>query len=276
MSNLESSRVVVVARLALSTCLRETERLLLPKSPQFVLYLPQSVELRVFLSRISALLADCSGLFENGGNITSPRYPNNYPNEVSCKWVLKAPINNTVLLALESFELEKDKKCLYDHVQIYDGDTTDATPLSGNLCGQQLKKKFRSSSRTMLVVFKSDESETRKGFKASWTAELYSKSNGLSVSFHPERSSCSICLCMLQHVGCRAWHGSGQFSREVDFISMLSRISAVFLCRLRPLSLIIFWLAFFFAWVATKSSCSGIIPLAHSWSWQKRQPNLSP
>lgn len=54
---------------------------------------------------------DCTYNVTEGGNISSPLFPNNYPDGVKCVWILEAPVNHTVKLDLEVFHLEKDKKC---------------------------------------------------------------------------------------------------------------------------------------------------------------------
>ena len=112
----------------------------------------------------------------SGGNITSPLFPNNYPEGVRCVWVLTAPVNHTVKLFLKEFSLEKDKKCFYDYMEFYDGNATDEQRMiTHRMCGTQGPRTFESSGQMLSVVFNSDKSETFKGFRAEWHTEQRSK-----------------------------------------------------------------------------------------------------
>ncbi|KAH6946363.1 hypothetical protein HPB50_013073 [Hyalomma asiaticum] len=64
------------------------------------------------------------------------------------------------------FELEPHQECAYDHISLYDGDSTDA-PTLGRFCGAKVPHPILSTTNRMYMVFKSDASVQRKGFKAS-------------------------------------------------------------------------------------------------------------
>lgn len=92
-------------------------------------------------------------------------------------WVLEAPENHTVKLYLEEFELEEDKKCLYDYFEVFEGNTTDEEHRLGNrLCGSHIRQVFQSKGRKMSILFKSDRSLTSNGFRAEWKTQKISKS----------------------------------------------------------------------------------------------------
>lgn len=103
-------------------------------------------------------------------------FPSQYPTEVKCVWVLEAPENHTVKLSLEEFKLEKDKKCLYDYFEVFEGNTTEEEYRIGNrLCGSHgHREPFESKSRKMSIVFKSDRSVTFQGFRAEWKTQKIS------------------------------------------------------------------------------------------------------
>jgi len=118
---------------------------------------------------------DCAYNMTEGGNITSPLFPNNYPDGVRCVWILEAPVNHTVKLDLEEFHLEKDKKCFYDYMEFFDGDTEEHYLLRERMCGRHDPQPLESTGQKLMVVFKSDKSENYKGFRAVWETKRMSK-----------------------------------------------------------------------------------------------------
>lgn len=119
---------------------------------------------------------DCTYNETAGGNITSPLFPNKYPTGVSCTWVLEAPVNHTVKLRIEEFQLEKDKKCFYDYMEFFDGvNATEDHQLNKRRCGKQDSFTIESTGQKLLVKFTSDKSETYKGFRAVWETKEIKK-----------------------------------------------------------------------------------------------------
>ena len=112
-----------------------------------------------------------------GGNISSPLFPSNYPTNVTCVWFLLAPVNHTVKFFLKEFFLEKDKKCFYDYVEFYDGDnvTSEDHLIDRGMCGNYTPQFINSTGQTLSIVFKSDKSITNKGFFGEWHAEEMGK-----------------------------------------------------------------------------------------------------
>ncbi|XP_078371203.1 uncharacterized protein LOC144654853 isoform X2 [Oculina patagonica] len=118
---------------------------------------------------------DCTFNETQGGNISSPLFPNNYPNGVKCVWVLEAPVNHTVKLDLEEFHLEKDKKCFYDYMEFFDGDTEEHLQIGNRFCGRNFPQTVESTGQKLLVVFNADKSENYKGFRAVWETRKIKK-----------------------------------------------------------------------------------------------------
>ncbi|XP_078580651.1 CUB domain-containing protein 2-like [Branchiostoma floridae x Branchiostoma japonicum] len=56
-----------------------------------------------------------------GGTMTSPNYPNNYDNDVTCVWKIIVAEGRMVRLTFDSFHLDGGG----DNVKIYDGGTSD-------------------------------------------------------------------------------------------------------------------------------------------------------
>ena len=61
------------------------------------------------------MIAACGGgnknmiiTIANITDITSPNFPENYPNNMDCTWIIKASSDEKIELHLEGFELEKE------------------------------------------------------------------------------------------------------------------------------------------------------------------------
>uniref|UniRef100_A0A8B9TNN9 CUB domain containing protein 2 n=1 Tax=Anas platyrhynchos TaxID=8839 RepID=A0A8B9TNN9_ANAPL len=84
------------------------------------------------------------------GEITSPRYPESYPNDAECRW---------------SIGMEGGQGCGFDYVALFDGPTASA-PRLGRYCGSARPPRTVSSTQHLLVLFKSDFNIVGRGFKA--------------------------------------------------------------------------------------------------------------
>ncbi|XP_047677622.1 CUB and zona pellucida-like domain-containing protein 1 isoform X4 [Tachysurus fulvidraco] len=102
-------------------------------------------------------------LVQSRGEFFSPLYPGNYPNNARCTWTLQAGELQMVLLNFTFVDLES---CC-DFIRVYDGPTAYHS-LLGSITGNQIGF-FNSSSRYMTVVFSTDGSVTRRGFRAEWS-----------------------------------------------------------------------------------------------------------
>ncbi|XP_014830968.1 PREDICTED: cubilin, partial [Poecilia mexicana] len=111
----------------------------------------------------------------NGGAISSPRYPAKYPPNQNCSWIIKAqePFNH-VTLSFTDFELEKiNSNCSHDAVEILDGDNYQA-PSIGRYCGFEMPHPVTSFSNSLVINFISDYSVSKKGFRAVYSASTSS------------------------------------------------------------------------------------------------------
>ncbi|KAI8502392.1 hypothetical protein Bbelb_199800, partial [Branchiostoma belcheri] len=100
----------------------------------------------------------------HGGNVTSPNYPNDYGNDMTCEWLITVPEGNTIRLEFSSFNTEK----YFDILHVYDGDS-DTAPRLQIFTGWMLIDPIASSSNTMFVRFVSDDRVTEQGFQFSYT-----------------------------------------------------------------------------------------------------------
>ncbi|XP_028252604.1 adhesion G-protein coupled receptor G6 isoform X2 [Parambassis ranga] len=102
-------------------------------------------------------------LTEAQGDITSPCYPQIYPNSQACRWVLQAPAGFIVQLYFADFELEEAPGCIYDRVMVNTGST------EVKFCGLTADGlTLNSTGNVMELLFTSDFSVQKRGFSVSF------------------------------------------------------------------------------------------------------------
>ena len=102
-----------------------------------------------------------------GTTITSPNYPNSYENNIDCVVALRFPAGSTVLIEFDQqYEIESHDSCNYDYIEVRDGPSVDSN-LIGNerLCGSTAPAPIQSTGNTMTLIFHTDGSFTKTGFK---------------------------------------------------------------------------------------------------------------
>uniref|UniRef100_A0A8D0EY84 CUB domain-containing protein n=1 Tax=Strix occidentalis caurina TaxID=311401 RepID=A0A8D0EY84_STROC len=110
------------------------------------------------------------------GRITSPNFPNVYPNHKERIWNITVPKGYSVRIYFTHFNLELSYLCEYDYVKLSSGGRTLAT-----LCGKDStdteeapgNKTYISVDNNLMVVFRSDYSNEKPftGFEAFYAAE---------------------------------------------------------------------------------------------------------
>merc|ERR1712223_720139 len=107
-------------------------------------------------------LADCPAtVYPNTKTISSPNYPDNYPNGAHFYYLLTAQPGQTIEISFTDFETEE---CRYDWVVIVDGDGSELLPKS---CGSQIPEKIETKTNlAILVFFSNDYDDVNKGFQA--------------------------------------------------------------------------------------------------------------
>ncbi|BES95605.1 calcium ion Hypothetical protein [Nesidiocoris tenuis] len=107
------------------------------------------------------------------GTISSPMYPNPYPVDRICHYLISVPIGNAISFQMIDLDMEHpaptsdEAICLYDTLTIYDGDTPNS-PTLAKLCGNGTKGTIVSTHNYLLLVFQSDESNQGRGFLANY------------------------------------------------------------------------------------------------------------
>ena len=97
--------------------------------------------------------------------IQSPNYPNNYPNARDCTAVVQFAQGQRVFVEFLAFNLEPHNRCVYDWLEIRDGNNAGADLLSTRLCGEQLFAPITSTGNTLHIQFHTDHSRTKSGFQ---------------------------------------------------------------------------------------------------------------
>ncbi|XP_064643493.1 cubilin-like [Lineus longissimus] len=107
----------------------------------------------------------CGGqLMTQTGEITSPNFPDNYPHLRECIWTIVIPEGHQIMLNVTDFQMEEHSLCKYDFLEIRNGGYP-SSPLMGQFCGTSIPQTFVSQSNRMFLKFKTDSSDSGKGFK---------------------------------------------------------------------------------------------------------------
>lgn len=113
---------------------------------------------------LSPFLA-CGGNYTSEqGIITSPSYPNSYPLNAECVWILNTSPGNKITLVFSEFDVESNENCDLDYLEIREG--SGIGKLISVFCGKDIAEI--TTSNTLWIKFKSDGSGTAKGFKAEY------------------------------------------------------------------------------------------------------------
>ncbi|KAF5900478.1 neuropilin and tolloid-like protein 1, partial [Clarias magur] len=103
-----------------------------------------------------------------GGLFTSPNYPNKYPPERECIYVIEAPPRQCIDLFFdEKYSIEPSWECKFDHIEVRDG-PFGFSPIIGRYCGQQSPQYIRSSGRYLWIKFVADGELEAIGFSANY------------------------------------------------------------------------------------------------------------
>ncbi|XP_063636066.1 cubilin-like [Cydia splendana] len=108
----------------------------------------------------------------DSGVIKSPGYPNNYPANRVCEYVIHTVPGKAIQLTFQDFDLEDNRyyNCRYDNVEIHDGPDVNATSI-GRFCGglEHIPPTKTSTHNFMYIRFSSDMSLSGTGFYANYT-----------------------------------------------------------------------------------------------------------
>ncbi|XP_030646312.1 neuropilin and tolloid-like protein 2 [Chanos chanos] len=104
----------------------------------------------------------------NGGSFSSPNYPNTYPPNQECVYILEAfPRKRIELIFDEVYSLEPSFECRFDNIEVRDG-PFGFSPLINRFCGPTSPSVVTSSGRFMWIKFTSDEELEGQGFRVEY------------------------------------------------------------------------------------------------------------
>lgn len=136
----------------------------------------------------------CGGTLTTlSGEITSPNYPGTYQSNRDCTWRIIVPQGSHIQLTFQEIDIEQDKKCTFDYVEVFSGTGQQAESL-GRYCGRQVPSSLLvSRAHKMSVKFHSDKMVNSKGFRAQYTAvcsaQLHASNNRRQFFSHPSYGS---------------------------------------------------------------------------------------
>ena len=84
------------------------------------------------------------------GVITSPSYPNDYPNNADCIYTISLPSGTVISLTTEMFDIEDDSECGYDSLEIRDGSSEDSQSI-GKFCGTNMPTSLQSTQSNLWI-----------------------------------------------------------------------------------------------------------------------------
>ncbi|MBZ3891922.1 Cubilin [Sciurus carolinensis] len=117
------------------------------------------------------------------GIISSPNFPENYPNDWECIYRITVETQQQIALHFTNFSLEEgfNGNCIGDFVEIRDGGYENS-PTLGKYCGSNLPPSIISHSNKLWLKFKSDMIISESGFSAYWDGSLTGCGGNLTTS----------------------------------------------------------------------------------------------
>uniref|UniRef100_A0A4W6GAR8 Neuropilin n=1 Tax=Lates calcarifer TaxID=8187 RepID=A0A4W6GAR8_LATCA len=118
--------------------------------------------------------SDCSRNFTSpSGLIESPGFPDKYPHNLECSFIIIVPPSMDVTLSFLTFDLENDPlpggegDCKYDWLEVWDG-LPGVGPLIGRYCGTRVPPEIQSSTGILSLSFHTDMAVAKDGFSARY------------------------------------------------------------------------------------------------------------
>uniref|UniRef100_A0A8C8BEW9 Cubilin n=1 Tax=Otus sunia TaxID=257818 RepID=A0A8C8BEW9_9STRI len=128
-----------------------------------------NINARGFRATYAASSSSCGGTFHmDRGAFNSPGYPEPYPLNTECVWMILSSPGNRLQLSFIAFQVEDSSGCTKDYLEIREGNDTGT--LAGRFCGNSLPSNNMSTvGHVLWVKFVSDSSGTDVGFRATFS-----------------------------------------------------------------------------------------------------------
>lgn len=116
----------------------------------------------------SVFFSDCGGnLTFPSGFLETPFFPNEYPSQLRCEWLITAPTGHQIELKVLNFSLEVGVGCVEDYLEIRNGMTSES-PLIGSFCGETIPRLIPSFTNHLYIIFQSDIAIESNGFRIEY------------------------------------------------------------------------------------------------------------
>ena len=120
----------------------------------------------------------CGGTLSSmSGRFASPDFPNSYPMNVECVWIIKAPAGNIAHLFFSQFDLEESEDCNKDYLDVYQNGPDGIN--IGRYCGSSPPLQI-APLQTYWIKFNSDDSQEGQGFIAQYNVQYGGQLTGAS------------------------------------------------------------------------------------------------
>lgn len=155
-------------------------------------------------------LSGCGGSIEvpvdKSGSFAHPGYPAAYRTYMNCRYLFRTVPGKRIRLDFDLFDMEESGGCVYDYLQVIDGNSKDDRVV-GKFCGNHKPASIISSGNFLSVVFITDATTVRRGFKANYrTYESQSQTTRkpaeseleslIFAFFNFGRDSCHLDFCI--------------------------------------------------------------------------------
>ncbi|XP_074647737.1 protein SpAN-like [Tubulanus polymorphus] len=106
----------------------------------------------------------CGGIIHVSGNkvLTSPGYPRNYRNGLTCAWLVKAPKGSIMTIKFLDFDVEGSPTGCKDSLEVRYHGLGNVGP---RYCGRGVKKTFETMFNNAMLVLRTNSGGQRRGFK---------------------------------------------------------------------------------------------------------------
>ena len=119
----------------------------------------------------------CVGTYGPSNYITSPNYPQQYDNDIDCRWSISYPGGNNLTLSFLDFKTER-----YDTLKVYEGTNIHGS-LIDTYSGDNTPSPIVSNGNNMYLRFTSDSTTTYRGFKIGVSGKYQYYYTMIKISF---------------------------------------------------------------------------------------------
>ncbi|XP_065570117.1 dorsal-ventral patterning tolloid-like protein 1 [Artemia franciscana] len=108
---------------------------------------------------------EVNGLSEKSGSISSPGYPNDYPDSQFCLWKIKTGPGKKLKLNFTDFEVSGSENCEGDRVVV---SSSGGSLQDMHYCGTSSPPVLEVQGEDLILEFRSNEADKCKGFKVNF------------------------------------------------------------------------------------------------------------